>query len=202
MEPFTLISSHYVSLPIKNVDTDMIIPAQYLTSVSREGYGKNLFTRMKEDPTFPLNDPAAKSAKILVVDENFGCGSSREHAVWAIMDAGYRVILGKSFADIFASNSGKNGLLLATLPEEVIDSLMKVGHVSKNAISVDLESQTVTLGDNASINFEYDPFRKLCLLNGLDDLDYIKQYENEIAAFRQNQERTRFYKTTAANNSR
>ena len=137
MEKFEKLDSIYAPLPLNNVDTDMIIPAQFLTSISRDGYGENAFRRLRdEDPNFPLSQERYKGAEVLVVGENFGCGSSREHAVWALMGAGLKAIIGKSFADIFRSNSGKNGLLLIELPEEKVDALL--GAESSQSVTIDL----------------------------------------------------------------
>ena len=181
MQKFVSIQSKVIPLKMNDVDTDQIIPAQFLTSVSKEGYGANLFSRLrKEDPEFPMNKPAYKGAEILVAGYNFGCGSSREHAVWAITDAGIKVVIAESFADIFFNNSAKNGLLLIQLPKEAVEKLQKCD----GSVTVDLESQTVNSSNGDSFKFDYDPFRKYCLLGGLDDIDYILSYENEIDSFR------------------
>ena len=196
MERFVTIASLVAPLPIKDVDTDLIIPAQYLTSISREGYGQNLFRRMKDsDPSFILNQERYRGAKILAADSNFGCGSSREHAVWALMGAGFRVVIAKSFADIFASNSAKNGLLLVTLPGKTVDSILE-GAEGELQLTVNLAEQTVQLPDGRAERFEYDSFRKHCLLEGLDDIDYILSQREQIAAFRTEQEARRFCFTT------
>ncbi|MCB0320568.1 MAG: 3-isopropylmalate dehydratase small subunit [Bdellovibrionales bacterium] len=195
MEKFSIVRSHAVSLPIQNVDTDMIIPAQFLTSVSRGGYGLNLFKNIRQgDPKCALHLSEASGAEILISDENFGCGSSREHAVWALREAGFRVVIAKSFADIFASNSSKNGLLLVTIEPAIIDRLLQ-DPISKE-IEVNLERQQVTLSDGTVHAFNYDPFRKECLLQGLDDLDYILNRKSKILSFRSSQEPQRFYRTT------
>lgn len=181
MQKFVSIQSKVIPLKMNDVDTDQIIPAQFLTSVSKEGYGANLFSRLrKEDPEFPMNKPEYKGAEILVAGYNFGCGSSREHAVWAITDAGIKVVIAESFADIFFNNSAKNGLLLIQLPKEAVEKLQKCD----GSVIVDLESQTVKSSNGDSFKFDYDPFRKYCLLGGLDDIDYILSYENEIDSFR------------------
>jgi 3-isopropylmalate/(R)-2-methylmalate dehydratase small subunit len=171
---------------MNDVDTDLIIPAQYLTSTSREGFGENLFRRLRDgDPSFPLNQPRFQGAEILVVGENFGCGSSREHAVWALQGAGFRAIIGKSFADIFSSNSGNNGLLLVQLEEEAIQALLQRAAEEELQLTVDLEALTVAIvGDRGGAwSFHYDPFRRHCLLNGLDTLDYLRSFSKEITAF-------------------
>jgi len=202
MEKFTTTTSKVIPLPLRDVDTDMIIPANFLTSVSREGYGENVFKRLREsDADFPFNQQKFQGAKILVADENFGCGSSREHAVWALTGWGLKVILGKSFADIFSSNSGKNGLLLVTLPADVIDQLLQAGESGSYEVTVDLEKQLVSLPDQQQFSFEIDPFRKHCMLSGLDDIDYIMSHQSDIAAYRRAQEPQRFFSSTEPNRS-
>ncbi len=185
MQAFRSVKSKVVPLPIKDVDTDMIIPAQFLTSISREGYGQNLFVRLKEkDPQFPFNLEKYKGAEVLVADDNFGCGSSREHAVWALQGAGIKVVIAKSFADIFAGNSAKGGLLLITLPEAVVDRILLEGRSGDYEVEVDLENNVVRLPDGKEQKFDYDPFRRHCLLNGLDDIDYILSFKDEISDFK------------------
>ncbi len=187
MEQFKSLTAKVLPLPIKDIDTDMIIPAQFLTSVSREGYGENLFRRLRDqDPQFPLNMPKYKDASIMLTDSNFGCGSSREHAVWAILDAGFKVVISKSFADIFYSNSAKNGLVLVTLPEEIVDDLLLEAKNKELLLSVDLENQQVQ-NEKQIYPFTYDAFRRHCILNGLDDIDYILSAKSEIADFRTKQ---------------
>jgi 3-isopropylmalate/(R)-2-methylmalate dehydratase small subunit len=199
MEKFTTVTSKVIPLPIKDVDTDLIIPAQYLTSISREGFGQNLFRRLRDsDPSFPLNLPEYRHAQVLLSDSNFGCGSSREHAVWAILGAGIRVVIAKSFADIFFGNSAKSGLLLVTLPGEVVDRLLADAANNEVAVTVSLEDQSVTLPDGTVQHFEYDPFRRHCLINGLDDIDYIRDQQASIDSYRERQSATRFFSTTAA----
>ncbi len=188
MERFAQITSRAIPLPLKDVDTDMIIPAQFLTSISREGFGQNLFRRLRDaDPNFAFNQRRFAGASILVAGSNFGCGSSREHAVWALAGAGIKVVIAKSFADIFYSNCAKNGLLLVVLPEPVIDRLLKEADQADLELTVSLENQKVTLPNGELFEFDYDPFRKHCLLNGLDDIDYILSMKEEIRAFRQKQ---------------
>jgi 3-isopropylmalate/(R)-2-methylmalate dehydratase small subunit len=200
MEKFTTITSKVIPLPLKDVDTDLIIPAQFMTSISREGYGQNLFKRLRDkDPQFPFNQEKYKDAQILAVDDNFGCGSSREHAVWAICGAGIRVILGKSFADIFFSNAAKNGLLLVTLPAKVVDGVLAAAKIEEYTITVDLENQFVSLPKGERVGFEYEAFRKHCLLNGLDDIDYIRTFENDIERFRSKQEKEWAFSTLGTN---
>jgi len=194
MEKFTSLSSLVMPLCARDVDTDQIIPAQYLTSVSREGYGNNLFRRLRDsDPQFPLNLARYKLAQILVADSNFGCGSSREHAVWALQGAGFRAVISKSFADIFSGNAAKNGLLLVTLSAPVVDKMLASSKSGDYVLEIDLSEQVVRLPDGDSKRFEYDPFRKHCLLNGLDDLDYLLSKREEIEYFRKLQEGTRFF---------
>jgi 3-isopropylmalate/(R)-2-methylmalate dehydratase small subunit len=200
MEKFKSLTAKVLPLPIKDIDTDMIIPAQFLTSVSREGYGENLFRRLRDqDPQFPINMPKYKDAGIMLTDSNFGCGSSREHAVWAILDAGYKVVISKSFADIFYSNSAKNGLVLVTLPEKIIDSLLTEAKKKELILTIDLESQQVQK-DKQTYPFSYDSFRRHCILNGLDDIDYILSAKNEIADFRNKQANKQKVSTLVINN--
>jgi 3-isopropylmalate/(R)-2-methylmalate dehydratase small subunit len=190
MEKFKTVTSKVTPLPMKDVDTDLIIPAQFLTSISREGYGENLFKRLREtDPNFPLNDEKYKGSEILLVDSNFACGSSREHAVWALAGWGFKVVVGKSFADIFSGNSGKNGLLLVVLPEEQIDKMLERAKQEALAVTVNLADQKVTIPSGEEYSFEYDSFRKHCLLNGLDDIDYIRSFESDIDQFRTEQKK-------------
>lgn len=192
MQPFKQVKSKVIPLPIKDVDTDMIIPAQFLTSISRDGYGQNLFRRLRDnDPSFPFNQDRYSGAEILVGDDNFGCGSSREHAVWALQGAGIKAVIAKSFADIFAGNSAKNGLLLVVLPEAVVDQLLEQGQSGQCTVEIDLEKQTVTTADGKQHSFSYDAFRKHCLLNGLDDIDYILSFRDEILSFKEQQKLAR-----------
>jgi 3-isopropylmalate/(R)-2-methylmalate dehydratase small subunit len=201
MEKFTELSSTVVPLPLNDIDTDMIIPAQYLTSVSRSGYGENLFRRLRDSsPDFPLNLPKFKEAKILAAGNNFGCGSSREHAVWALLGAGIKVVISSSFADIFSNNSGKNGLVLITVsPADLKDILEKSEH-GTYSVTVKLEKQILILPDGKEINFPFDPFRKHCILNGLDDLDYLLSKRDLIAAYRAKNKSSRFFDTGLVNN--
>ncbi len=201
MEKFKSITAKVMPLPMKDVDTDMIIPAQFLTSISREGYGQNLFRRLRDrDPQFPLNQEKYKDSGILVADSNFGCGSSREHAVWAILDAGFRVVIAKSFADIFYNNSAKNGLILVTLPSELVEDLLSKAISGQLSLTVDLESQKVSTSDSRTVSFDYDPFRRHCILNGLDDIDYILSMKEDIAQFRKKQSTVPTMSTLVTNN--
>lgn len=180
MQKFKSLTSNVIPLPIVNIDTDMIIPANFMTSTSREGYSKNVFRRLRDqDENFPFNLDKYKDASIIVAGDNFGCGSSREHAVWALVGWGIKVIIAPSFADIFASNSGKNGLVLVTLSKEIIDEITELSKDSNFSLSVDLEKQEVEFNGRAC-NFEYDSFSKHCILNGLDDIDYILSNQASI----------------------
>jgi 3-isopropylmalate/(R)-2-methylmalate dehydratase small subunit len=177
MEKFTTLTGVAAPLPMINVDTDKIIPKQYLKTIERKGLGKGLFDEMRyrtdgsENPDFVLNKPAYRQAKILVAGENFGCGSSREHAPWALLDFGIRCVISTSFADIFYNNCFKNGILPIKLPQEDVDKLMDDANRGANAVvTIDLEKQEITGPDGGRVKFELDPFRKHCLLNGLDDI--------------------------------
>lgn len=194
MQPFTTVTSHVAPVPIKDVDTDMIIPATFLTSISRSGFGAHVFSRLKTSyPTFYLNQPRYSGAQILVADSNFGCGSSREHAVWALTDSGVRVIIGKSFADIFSNNSGKNGLLLVTLPADVVNSLLAEASEGTLTLTVNLENQCVSSSDGRTWHFEYDQFLKHCLLKGLDELEYLRSQLPAIEEKKKLQRETTFF---------
>jgi 3-isopropylmalate/(R)-2-methylmalate dehydratase small subunit len=200
MEKFTTLTSKAVPVPIRNVDTDMIIPANFLKSVSREGYGENVFARLREDdPEFPFNQEKYQGAQVLIADDNFGCGSSREHAVWALTGWGIRAIIGKSFADIFASNSSKNGLLLVKLEDAVVDNIMQEATSGDYQVTVSLEDQLVTLPSGETLSFDYDPFAKHCLLSGLDDIDYVKTHQQSIEEFRQKQQKDTFFSALEPN---
>lgn len=195
MDKFTTLTGIAAPMPLVNIDTDMIIPKQFLKTIHRSGLGKNLFDEMRYDadgnelPDFVLNRPAWRDAQIIVAGDNFGCGSSREHAPWALLDFGIRCVISTSFADIFYNNCFKNGILPITLPQEAVDALMKDAENGANArLTVDLEAQTVTGADGAAHHFEIDPHRKHCLLNGLDDIgltlekaESIGTYESRIA---------------------
>ena len=190
MDKFTTLTGVAAPLPQINVDTDMIIPKQFLKTIKRSGLGKNLFDEMRYDAEgreiedFVLNRPAYRDARILVTGENFGCGSSREHAPWALLDFGIRCVIAPSFADIFYNNCFKNGILPIVLPQEEVDKLMDDAGRGANAIvTIDLENQVITGPDGGSIAFEVDPFRKHCLLNGLDDIGLTMEKEAHIAAF-------------------
>ena len=194
MEPFKTLEGVAAPLNMINVDTDMIIPKQYLKTIHRTGLGKALFDEMRyntdgsEKPDFVLNKPAYRGAKILVAGENFGCGSSREHAPWALLDFGIRCVIAPSFADIFYGNCFKNGILPIRLPQSEIDKLMDDAERGANAIiSIDLEKQEIRGPDGGMIKFEVDEFRKQCLLNGWDDVGLTMRTEDKIATFEQQQ---------------
>ncbi len=179
--PFT---STALPLPLKDIDTDLIIPAEFLRTTTKEGLGQNLFRRLKDqNKDFPLNQPKYKKAEILIADSNFGCGSSREHAVWALIDAGFKVIIAPSFADIFSGNSAKNGLLLITLPPKTIKGLLKKATQNNYQITVNLKTQKIILPSSKTLSFPFDPFRKECFLKGLDDLDYLRRNLPKINQF-------------------
>lgn len=188
MQPFNTLTATAVPLRMENVDTDQIIPAKYLTAVTKEGMGQGLFSwiRYNADGSpkadFVINKPEYSGAQILLAGRNFGSGSSREHAVWALTDFGFRCVITPGFADIFYNNSLKNGLLPVALPEEVVNMLWDlVEEEPQTQIAVSLENQTVTLPDGQTHRFEIDPFRRLCLLNGVDDLGYIMSKDEAIA---------------------
>jgi 3-isopropylmalate/(R)-2-methylmalate dehydratase small subunit len=197
MDKFTTLTGIAAPLPIINVDTDKIIPKQHLKTVERTGLGKALFEELRyrddgsENPDFVLNQPAYRQSKILVTGENFGCGSSREHAPWALMDFGIRCVIASSFADIFYNNSFKNGMLLIKLPQAVVTELMDDAKKGANArLTVDLASQTITRPDGGTVKFDVDPFLKDCLLNGLDDIGLTLKKESKIAAYESRQHLT------------
>ncbi|MBU0799433.1 MAG: 3-isopropylmalate dehydratase small subunit [Alphaproteobacteria bacterium] len=191
MLKFDKLTAIAAPLPLMNVDTDMIIPKQFLRTIKRTGLGKNLFNDMRYDqsgnelPDFVLNQPAWRKANILIAGENFGCGSSREHAPWALLDFGIRCVIASSYADIFYNNCFKNGILPVILPQADVDIIMKRAQdFPTEAITVDLENQRVTAGNHV-VSFEIDPFRKHCLLGGLDDIGLTLQNEGEISSYEQ-----------------
>ncbi len=206
MEKFIKLTGVAAPLPMINVDTDMIIPKQFLKTIKRTGLGKNLFDEMRYDDNgdeiadFVLNQPAYRAAKILVAGENFGCGSSREHAPWAIADFGIRCVIAPSFADIFYNNCFKNGILPIKLPQEDVDKLMADAERGANAtVTVDLENQSITGPDGGEIKFEVDPFRKHCLMNGLDDIGLTLQKADKIKAFEDTQAQSQPWATPVGN---
>jgi 3-isopropylmalate/(R)-2-methylmalate dehydratase small subunit len=194
MQKFTTLTAVAAPMPMPNIDTDKIIPAAHLKTIKRTGLGKYAFETLrytpdgKERPDFVLNKPAYRNAKILVTGENFGCGSSREHAPWALLDFGITCVISTSFADIFYNNSFKNGILPIKLPKEDVDKLLDDASRGANAvITVDLEKQEIRGPDGGCIKFEMDPFRKHCLLNGLDDVGLTLQKKPQVESFEQQQ---------------
>lgn len=191
MDKFTTLNGIAAPLPIRNVDTDMIIPKQFLKTIKRTGLGTSLFYEMRYDPAtgkevgdFVLNKPQYRSAVILVTGENFGCGSSREHAPWALLDFGIRCVIAPDFADIFYNNCFQNGILPVKLPHSDVDKLMDDANRGANAtLTIDLEKQEIRGPDGGVIAFEIDPFRKHCLLNGLDAVGLTLQKDQAIGAF-------------------
>ena len=198
MDKFETFTGIAAPMPLVNIDTDMIIPKVFLKSIARTGFGKNLFDEMRynrdgtEIPDFVLNKPQYREAQILIAGDNFGCGSSREHAPWALDDFGIKVIVSTSFADIFFNNCFKNGMLPVVLPQEQVDVLMKDAEKGENArMTVNLEAQEITTSEGEVIKFNVDAFKKHCLINGLDDIgltlekaDSIKTFEDQAAQAR------------------
>ncbi len=196
MTPINILTSTAAPLPFPNIDTDQIIPKQFLKRIERTGYGEFLFfdwRRIQEgpdtgkpNPDFVLNKPHHQGAEILIAERNFGCGSSREHAAWAINQFGFRAVIAPTFADIFYSNAGKNGIILARLTEEETQTLLaRTTADPKHRITINLEQQTVTDEDGFQTHFDIDPFRKYCLLNGLDDIDLTLRQEQELDRYEQ-----------------
>jgi 3-isopropylmalate/(R)-2-methylmalate dehydratase small subunit len=198
MDKFSTLTGVAAPMPLVNIDTDMIIPKQFLKTIQRSGLGKNLFDEMRynadgsEIESFVLNKPAYRNAQIIIAGDNFGCGSSREHAPWALLDFGIRCVISTSFADIFYNNCFKNGVLPIIFPQEVVDILMEEARKGSNArITVDLENQTVTGSDGQSFGFEIDSFRKHCLINGLDDIGLTLEKVEDIDYFESENEKLR-----------
>ena len=190
MDKFTKLTGVAAPLPIVNVDTDMIIPKDYLKTIKRTGLGKGLFAEMRynedgtENPEFVLNKPAYRKAQILVAGDNFGCGSSREHAPWALLDFGIRCVISTGFADIFYNNCFKNGILPIRVSHEDLDKLMDDAQRGANAtLSIDLEEMTIKGPDGGTIHFDLDEFRRYCMLNGLDDIGLTMEKASKIDAF-------------------
>ena len=190
MDKFTTVSSVAAPLPLINIDTDMIIPKQFLKTIKRSGLGKNLFDEMRynqsgdEIDDFVLNQEKYKNTNILVAGDNFGCGSSREHAPWALLDFGIKVIIYTSFADIFFNNCFKNGILPIILPKKERDLLMDDAHKGSNSVlTINLENQEITRPDGSIIKFEVDKFKKKCLLDGLDDIELTMKKFEKIKSF-------------------
>jgi len=198
MEKFTKLTGVAAPLPIVNIDTDMIIPKDYLKTIKRTGLGSGLFAEMRfnedgsENPDFVLHKPAYRNAQILVAGDNFGCGSSREHAPWALLDFGIRCVIATSFADIFYNNCFKNGILPIVVSPEELDKLMDDASRGSNAtLTVDLESQEIHGPDGGTIKFEIDAFKKHCMLNGLDDIGLTLEKGAAINGFEQKNAETR-----------
>ena len=205
MKAFKTLDGLVMPLDRSNVDTDAIIPKQYLKSVKRTGFGPNLFDdwryldpgepgqdhgKRRPNPDFVMNQPRYRGASILLARENFGCGSSREHAVWALEDAGFRVVIASSFADIFFNNCFKNGVLPIVLDAAILDLLFRETEANEGyRLRVDLEQQTITRPNGETIHFEVDEFRKYCLLNGLDDIGLTLQHADEIRAYEERRRR-------------
>ena len=190
MEPFTTLTGIVAPLESSNIDTDQIIPKQFLKRIERTGYGDFLFYDWRQQPDFVLKQPAYQGAQILVAGKNFGCGSSREHAAWALTQFGFRCIIAPSFADIFHSNAGKNGLLVLTLPEQDVERIMLHAKAADGyRLTVSLEENTVldTLGFAST--FSIDPFRRDCLLNGLDDIGLTLRHAEAIRSYEQDHDR-------------
>jgi 3-isopropylmalate/(R)-2-methylmalate dehydratase small subunit len=190
MDKFTKLDAVAAPMPLVNIDTDMIIPKQFLKTIKRSGLGVSAFMELRYDtdgnelPDFILNKPAYRAASILVTGDNFGCGSSREHAPWALLDVGIRCVISTSFADIFFNNCFKNGILPIELPQDQVDALMSDAENGANArLTIDLEAQTITRPNGETIAFDVDPFRKHCLLNGLDDIGLTLQKSDKINSF-------------------
>jgi 3-isopropylmalate/(R)-2-methylmalate dehydratase small subunit len=194
MTPINIITSIAAPLPFPNIDTDQIIPKQFLKRIERTGYGDFLFfdwrydletpDHVSERKDFVLNKPEYKGAEILIAEKNFGCGSSREHAAWAINQYGFRAVIAPSFADIFFSNAGKNGIILCRLTEDEVATLLKLCTENpQHKLTINLEAQTVTDEQGFSAHFDMDPFRKHCLLNGLDDIGLTLLHEDELDSY-------------------
>jgi 3-isopropylmalate/(R)-2-methylmalate dehydratase small subunit len=184
MQSFRTLTSAVMALDRANVDTDQIIPKQFLKRIERTGYGEFLFFDWRQDKNFELNDVRYKGAQILVAGKNFGCGSSREHAAWALSDYGFRCVIAPSFADIFYSNAGKNGILLVTLPDDQVQTLLdRAAKTEGYRLTVSLENQTVKDGQGFSASFSIDPFRRDCLLQGLDDISLSLRHAGALDRF-------------------
>ena len=198
MQKFTTLTGIAAPLPIMNIDTDMIIPKQYLKTIARTGLGKGLFSEMRyredgaENPDFVLNKPVWREASILIAGDNFGCGSSREHAPWALLDYGLRCIVSTSFADIFYNNCFKNGILPVKIGQADLDRLMTQAQRDGGlTLTVDLAAQEIRGAEGGAIAFEIDPFRKHCLINGLDDIGLTLEKADKITAFEKSVAQTR-----------
>jgi len=185
MEPVSTIEGRAIPFGAKNVDTDVIIPAHWLKTMTREGLGRGAFEAVRAQPSNVFDDPEFAGAPILIAGDNFGCGSSREHAAWAILDLGIRAVIAPSFSDIFSGNAFKNGILTVALPQDQVDRLLEVAR--EHPVSIDLEHQTVTTPFQDRFTFEIDPFRKHCLLEGLDEVGLTLTRDAAIADYEQRQ---------------
>ena len=190
MDALSQVSGCAIPFGAKNVDTDIIIPAKWLKTVSREGLGEGAFESIRAEEGNVFDDPAYAGAPILIAGDNFGCGSSREHAAWAILDLGIRAVIAPSYSDIFSGNAVKNGILPVVLPQEAVDRLLEVAREG-HEITVDLETQTVTTPFQDRFTFDIDPFRKHCLLNGLDEVALTLERQTAIGQFEQSRARAR-----------
>lgn len=198
MDKFETFTGIAAPMPLVNIDTDMIIPKQFLKTIKRSGLGANLFDEMRfdregnENSDFVLNKAPYRDAEIIVAGDNFGCGSSREHAPWALLDFGIKAVISTSFADIFYNNCFKNGILPVVLPAEAVEALMDDANKGENArITIDLENQKVVGADGQEFSFEIDPFKKECLINGLDDIGLTMEKSEAIEAFESQMENAR-----------
>lgn len=190
MEPFKTITTRVITIPADHIDTDQIIPARFLKTISKDGLGKNLFSDWRYDgegnpnPDFPLNRPENQGARVLLAGDNFGCGSSREHAPWALTDYGFRVVISTSFADIFRNNALKNGLLPLVVDDDTHEQLLSlVAEEPQLELTIDLDTQSLILPDGRRVMFPIDTFNKICMLEGLDQLGYLLKHEPEIQAY-------------------
>lgn len=178
MEPVSEVQGRAIPFGLKNVDTDLIIPARWLKTVTREGLGRGAFEALRQDPDNVFDKPEFARAPIIIAGDNFGCGSSREHAAWALLDMGVKAVIAPSFSDIFAGNAFKNGILTVVLPQEQVDRLLEVAVA--DPITIDLEHQTVTTPFQDRFTFEIDPFRKKCLIEGLDEVGITLSHERAL----------------------
>jgi 3-isopropylmalate/(R)-2-methylmalate dehydratase small subunit len=211
MESINILTSKAVPLPLPNIDTDQIIPKQFLKRIERTGYGEFLFFDWRytfddaehpaENPDFALNKPHHKGAQILIAEKNFGCGSSREHAAWALQQYGFRAVIAPTFADIFFSNAGKNGMVLCRLTEDEVKTLLeRCTNEPNHKITINLEAQTVTDERGFKAHFEIDPFRKYCLIHGLDDIGLTLRHEHALDHFEKRHDEN-FWSTPKASNA-
>lgn len=196
MEPVTTVSGRAYPLGRKNIDTDVIIPAHYLKTISRAGLGKGAFETVRAEPGNVFDDPEYAGAPIIIAGDNFGCGSSREHAAWALGDMGVSAVIAPSFSDIFSGNAFKNGIVTVVLPQAAVDRLLEVART--HPITIDLESQTVTTPFQDRFEFQIDPFRRDCLMNGLDEIGLTLARDRQIAAFEQGTLRERPWLSASA----